>query len=602
MSELKEYIVTLHRHEDLEGFYEDMETPGGDLYIPDRKVEVSNRLDSSRNTHYLLTDEEVKILRNDSRVCGVTKIYSEKHYKKTLQPFGTITSTQWSKDYTTVNSGDLNWALLRCTEGTNRSNWGSDGTDTVTGTVTLTSTGKNVDIIILDTGHGNPNSPEFAMNPDGTGGSRYVQYNWFQHTDAVRGTSGNNGTYVYPTDSSGGSTSYGGFNSSSLSSSHGHSYHVSGIAAGNTQGWARDANIYGLAVSCTDAVGAVPPHLLFKYILEFHNNKGLNSLGFKNPTIVNNSWGILRYFLPTSLTKIHYRGSDYTSNISSEPDLEKYGIRRFLYGDAAILSADVSVEAQMEECIDAGIILVGAAGNDYYKIDTNVPGMPTTRDYYNKVYGSEYDYDIEGYVPGQESFYSRGTVAALSNCICVSNVANQVSQERAHRVQTGPRIDVFAPGVAINSTTHTLEYGAGFLISDVGGDTSTDTRSGGDYFVKLSLNGEGATSMSSPQVCGVLACLLEHYPRMNQQDCKDWIVNNATLNQIGGITADAADPIYTTPGDPNVNWLDDESLYGAENRYLYYKKQRETQGYVTAQLTNNVRKTSGMMFPRRRHI
>jgi hypothetical protein len=35
---LKEWIVTLHRKEDLESFYADMETEGGNLFIPNRAV------------------------------------------------------------------------------------------------------------------------------------------------------------------------------------------------------------------------------------------------------------------------------------------------------------------------------------------------------------------------------------------------------------------------------------------------------------------------------------------------------------------------------------------------------------------------------------
>ena len=52
---LREWIVTIHKREDLEGFYEDMETPGGNLLIPDRAVEVSNKRPISRNTCLLYT-------------------------------------------------------------------------------------------------------------------------------------------------------------------------------------------------------------------------------------------------------------------------------------------------------------------------------------------------------------------------------------------------------------------------------------------------------------------------------------------------------------------------------------------------------------------
>lgn len=584
--QLREYVVTLHNHGDLEGFYEDMETPGGDLYIPDRKVENTCRIPESRNSHYLLSDEEVKVLREDSRVRGIRRVYSSEHYKRSLRAFDTITSSQWSKDYTTVNPGDINWAILRCSEGENRTNWGSDATSVVSGTAKLTGTGRNVDVVIVDTGHANPDSPEFEVNLNGTVKSRYVKYNWFDHTDAVRGTTGNNSTYIYPTDTDGGSSGYGPFNSSTLSSSHGHAYHVTAIAAGNTQGWARNANIYGITNSPVDSIGTVPPHLVFKYILEFHNSKEIDpDTGVKNPTIVNNSWGIYEYFGLYDVTKIHYRGADYTSNITGSTGVGKFGIRRVDDYDAWILVYDTAVESQIEECINAGIIFVGAAGNDYYKLDTD-PGeneLTSIRDYYNKIYGSTYDYDSNSYIPNQEAYFNRGTVGALANSICVSNVANQTTEERAHRVQIGPRIDVFAPGVAINSCTHTEMYTSQTTISAKGGAVSADPRTGGDYFVKLSLDGEGATSMSSPQVCGMLACILESYPRMNQQDCRDLLIGSATINQIGGATADLAPPSETNPD--NVDWTSDESLYGAPNRYLYYKRQRDVEGFVYPRLT-----------------
>jgi len=594
MSELKEYIVTLHRHEDLAGFYEDMETPGGDLYIPDRKVEICARRETSRNTHYMLSEDEAMILREDPRVWDVE--YFDQFEKRNFQPFRDITSTQWSKIWETHTEGDINWALLRCTEGTNRSNWGSDGTTTVSGTAVLTSTGKNVDVVILDGGHGDPDSPEFKENSDGSGASRYVQYNWFQHAYDATGGAKDNQTYIYPSGASGGSS--GDTFADATALNHNHAYHVTGIACGNTLGWAKDANIYGFDTGAIFDDFSYAQAYIFDFMKHFHINKQINPItGIKNPTIVNCSFGDFDYVPVASITSINYRGTTYDAATYgsdagkfTKSDLEKYGVVRFQGTTTAnILRVSASLSADILDCINAGVIFVGASGNDYYKIDVS-----TGIDYNNYVTWNGINY-----------YYHRGSFGAAHNCICVSNVANQVSQERAHRIQTGPRIDVFAPGVAIMSTVHTeLYYYDGVTPPDgfVTYGTANDSRPNGKKLAKWSFTGEGATSMSTPQVTGVLACLLEHYPRMNQQDCKDWIVNNATLNQIGGITADAADPIYTTPGDPNVNWLDDESLYGAENRYLYYKKQRETQGYVTAQLTNNVRKTSGMMFPRRRHI
>ena len=71
---MREYIVTCKSHEDLDNLYDDMETSGGNLYIPDREVELVNRRPISRNTHYKLTAEEAEQVANDPRViaCELT--------------------------------------------------------------------------------------------------------------------------------------------------------------------------------------------------------------------------------------------------------------------------------------------------------------------------------------------------------------------------------------------------------------------------------------------------------------------------------------------------------------------------------------------------
>ena len=69
-----EYIVTCRSYEDLEDLYDDMETPGGSLYIPDREVELVHRRTISRNTHYMLTEEEAVEIRNDERVIACERL------------------------------------------------------------------------------------------------------------------------------------------------------------------------------------------------------------------------------------------------------------------------------------------------------------------------------------------------------------------------------------------------------------------------------------------------------------------------------------------------------------------------------------------------
>ena len=56
----REYIVTLWRHEDLDDFYSDMESESNVLYAPNREVGLVAKRTISRNTHYMLTDDEAQ--------------------------------------------------------------------------------------------------------------------------------------------------------------------------------------------------------------------------------------------------------------------------------------------------------------------------------------------------------------------------------------------------------------------------------------------------------------------------------------------------------------------------------------------------------------
>ena len=75
---MNEYIVTCRSYEDLENLYDDMETPGGSLYIPDRAVDLVHRRAISRNTHYMLTEEEAVEIRNDERVIACERLAKDR--------------------------------------------------------------------------------------------------------------------------------------------------------------------------------------------------------------------------------------------------------------------------------------------------------------------------------------------------------------------------------------------------------------------------------------------------------------------------------------------------------------------------------------------
>ena len=298
----KEYIVTVYNRDELLAIYEDLETKDKSPLNTDilRAVECTDRRPSSRNTVYRLTDWEAQELKNDPRVRSVELIPSELGIQAGTTTI-TQTSTAWDKS-SNASSSMKNWGLLRCTEGVQRLGWGGtgyqgngSGTPAQTGTINLTQTGKNVDVVIVDGDGIIFNHPEYAVNADGTGGSRAIQYNWAQHNPQVTG--GSAGTYTYSTSD--------------------HATHVAGTVAGNTQGWARKANIYNIFYYA-GAVGNNTFPFVMDYVREFHRTKSINpATGRKNPTITNNSWGMSIFpgeWSLSDITAVTYRGTRYTPN------------------------------------------------------------------------------------------------------------------------------------------------------------------------------------------------------------------------------------------------------------------------------------------------
>jgi subtilisin family serine protease len=547
MSELKKYIVTLHNHEDLDAFYEDMETPGGNLYIPDRAVDLVARRPNSRNTHYLLTDAEAEQIKNDPRVWNVEL---EEMVTRSRRPMYTQTSSDWNKSWT-ENSNHRNWGLLRCFEAAQRSNWGSDGTVGQTGTITINTEGRNVDVVIVD-GHINPAHPEFAVNSDGTGGSRVNQYNWYQHTNAITGNS--NGTYVYTPYVDGNST---------LTDDNNHGCHVAGTVAGNQQGWARRANIYNISPYGSNS-NSLAVDYLYDYIKEFHLNKSVNpATGRKNPTILNCSFGNeLQWNYTDSggnvwgpVERITYQGVQFnrTGGLTVQEMTD-----RGLYTtntSPVIPYYSTSDEADINDLINMGVVIVAAAGNrSFYTCNsTDTNANNTYRAALNGFYYTLY--------------LHRGTApAAIANVISVGAVGNTLNETKATYSNTGPGVDIFAPGTAI--------------VSSLNSGSTTDPRNASYYIGKYQ-----GTSMASPQVCGVLACALEAYPTLNQLQAREYLIATAKTAQMT---------------DTGGSFTDVTSLNGASNRYLAFRQEKNSQGQLFPRTNYWVRPSSGAVYPRSR--
>jgi hypothetical protein len=542
MSE-REYIVTLHRREDLDSFYEDMETPGGDLYIPNRRVDLVARRPLSRNTHYRLTDQEADQLRQDPRVMSVELSMAEQGIE--FKPLWSQTSSDWSKS-STNNSNHRNWGLLRSVEGAQRSNWGSNGTASQTGTISGITGGRHVDVVIVD-GHMDPDHPEFAVNSDGTGGSRVNQINWFQYNPEL-GLPASNYVYTPYIDSGYPDNNGDGFSDRTMDNDHG--THVAGTACGNTQGWARYANIYNI-----NPYASAPSQTSFflDYIRIWHANKPINPVtGRKNPTISNHSYGLGYSIDISTITTVRYQGTVLTGPFTSA-QLRGYGI--YNANDFVTAPArSIAFEQDLIDLISDGTIVVGSAGNEYSKISLF---SSTTSDDYN-------NYFVSG---GFTYFYNRGTITAANGVICVGAVGSLVSESKADFSNCGPRVDLYAPGRFVMSSVNSTVLA-----------TVADSRNSSFRISKRS-----GTSMSSPQVTGALACLMESWPTMKQSQALAYLYAKSKSGQI-----------TDTAGGPT----DYTDLQGSTNRYLFYFKERPETGQIYPVSTQGNRSTTGQTFPR----
>ena len=415
---------------------------------------------------------------------------------------------------------DRNWGLYRSWYGSNPDiTWGSSGTGATgnrSGKVSLKASGKGVDVVIVD-GVIDSNHPEFAVNPDGTGGSRVKYFNWYSLN--IPGDPSYGQTYNPPITTSG-----------EVEDNSNHAVHVAGTVAGNTQGWAPNANIY--SISPQYVTGGVQYAYLYKYILYWHNQK--RAAGDMTPTIVNSSW-VSRYTVNyTTITSVTYQGTTVAGPFTIN-QLASYGITVDSQNIARIPLRNDAMDADIEACINAGIIMVACAGNNYYRMTTD----PSDVDYNNTVTASTAN-------SGNPIYYGRGqSPGATSGVICVGAISSSIDSPGPDRKvnfsHRGPRIDVFAPGTIITSA---------YLISTIVDqgilpNPVLDARDSRYYVAKLS-----GTSMASPQVCGVLACALEITPTMNQADAVAYITQNAGINQIPTSTGGVTD-VYDLLGAPN---------------------------------------------------
>ena len=506
----KEYIVSLERGVDPASFAAEMTQSKGDETIPNRSVDIVNKRESSqRNTHYALTEAEVEKLKNDPRVKGI-EIPPEQRDDISIGLRGRQTSN-FTK--TTSDVGDyVNWGLRRCISPVNP--YGTQST--VSGDYTYNLDGTGVDIVIQDGGI-ELNHPEWL---DANGETRLQPIDWYSES----GISGDVQSPYHYRDYDG------------------HGTHVAGIAAGKNYGWAKNARIYAMKVSGLEGpgdAGGIPVVYCFDAIKLWHRQKAPDPItGIRRPTVVNMSWGYGAYFY--NVDRGVYRGTSWTSpdNTGIYRDTSK-GMIGSLYDQTYGYRFGVritSIDVDIQEMIDEGIHVVIAAGNYSQKID--VPG------------GLDYDnYFVNTSQVGY--LYNRGSSPYDDEAFIVGNsdsVAYSSSlEQKATSSETGPGVDLYAPGTDIMSACSTNnQFSAAPYFFD------------GEYR-QTNISG---TSMAAPQVAGHIACLLQLKPNMSTADMKTKVLNQTSKNII-----------YSTGLDNDYTNL--RSISNGNNKFLLTPYSRE---------------------------
>ena len=606
---IDEYIVIVNLPEDWDIVHNYIINENNIDGIPNRKINCSNIKNFSlRSSIYEMSVEEVEILRTHEKVESVElNPYKYPQPQSFATPrFGKVVAFNkpllpFAKDFNEstgyTNGVRSNWSMLFASNPSSEpyQGVGIASTDTVDRDLHYTTTGNNVDAVIIDSGIAILH-PEFIssggsyrvfdvildgpykvdpdfFNADTTNRLETVTIDGVTigtraKESVARAWWGNTGTDYR-------SSAYASLDTISIPATytriHAHSKngtnpilssHGTACASqigGESFGLAYECKLWNIRINLGSAGGIISADTALDACTIWHNAKKIQSTD-PDPTLLNNSYGGAFETGNTNGTTYNwgYRGvsKTYVGNGSNLYPPSGSGPCRnhtyYTYNNGVTLSGNSiitgggsgstglylfglsSTNTAAEDAIAAGCILVASAGNNNQKYaDKN------DSDFLNWFqFSTVYINRVEGIQQGFSGDHDvgKGTirVGALDCAVEPADEkqgATKYSIRRAAYSANGPMIDIFAPATATMAAAYA--------------DYEIYQRQDNSSFYDQWFDG---TSSAGPNTCSVIALYLQGNRSSNQSAVRTWLTGTACKNNL------ISDP-YPTEGASSTNDL-----------------------------------------------
>ena len=589
--------------------------------IPDRQVTCSDSKNHSptRGTYELTEDEAAEIavhphikwieLSPTHNPDAYPKPdFATKRFKKNVKFYRDLVSQ--SIPTTSPSSDELdrsNWGVARPTVRKSgeffTDNLGA--VNLVTKDVSYNLTGKNVDVVIHDSGvlqyH-----PEFMdangqsrvrdiildgpyyIDPDyfisngytttradgRVTGSEVESRGWWTNSSNRSAQFQSEGTISVSSNYTE-ARSMGGSLDGTNSLSSGHGTACASLAAGKNFGNAFEANIWNMpGISDNVSMG---PETNYDAMKLWQRLKPVNpEIGRKNPTVVNGSWGYQAAFESTDLVDYKFRGSTGSFSgdaaVTDQVTAMKDGLNNQVTGEYrswSTSSRSSSTDTAADELIQTGVIYVAASGNNNQRLGVGADDVDRLNYMEDHRFFSG---DPRSEFPGitcpcnHRDWMNPQGIGFESDkdfhpVVCVGAIEDSVTTGGAEYQATysnnGPGIDIWSPA------DETLAAGGDFS----GGGYDDYERYDDSRFYDAYFNG---TSAAAPVVTGIIALYLQVRPTATSRDVKNWIKDNGTLlpQTIDSNSGDGWWSPYSDDTD-TAYWTGSYNLRGADSRVLY---------------------------------